>query len=457
MGCRAFEHLQLADCSEWRQPNRNDWSTHLARIAECFRCPNFAHQTSHDRLTAPLYRLLRFAHFAPAPSKSHIAPFAHLWYTLWRSHSPYEGLHPGHGMRKLFQDHQRTQHDKYRARKSKKARLRHKVWLLRANRESQARKVHIRKRRLEAHDPLAGYRRVAAPRVFSFINEPEHVSKFVAELSTHFEKSNRVFVVLRNVEIIDYSAIVVLLSIMVQFKTRNIRFNGDYPANQVANKVLQDSGFFKILSATIKERDTYEINTGRGDGIFTHSMKRVDSRLTAQLIEAASLTICGEPRVRKGVQRSLIELMMNTHNHADRNVPAAKNWWMSVHHDLSAKRVSFAFVDYGIGVFSSLQNKSPKSKFFDWQRKIVGKLTFSNNAEFLRKILQGDLHATVTKMPFRGKGLPGIMQAMKRNSFSRLHVITNDVFANVEDDNFRTLNAPFEGTFVYWEVGEKND
>lgn len=45
---------------------------------------------------------------------------------------------------------------------------------------------------------------------------------------------------------------------------------------------------------------------------------------------------------------------------------------------------------------------------------------------------------------------------MDQNWISNLHVITNDVYANVADNKYLTLRNQFQGTFVYWEVDADN-
>jgi len=66
------------------------------------------------------------------------------------------------------------------------------------------------------------------------------------------------------------------------------------------------------------------------------------------------------------------------------------------------------------------------------------------------------MHLTVTGQHFRGKGLPGIKEVLDRNQISNLHIISNDVFTNVQNDNYHLLNNEFSGTFVSWELNESN-
>ena len=81
---------------------------------------------------------------------------------------------------------------------------------------------------------------------------------------------------------------------------------------------------------------------------------------------------------------------------------------------------------------------------------------FSNNAELLKLILQGELHKTVTGKYYRGKGLPGIYNAFRTGSISKLHMITNNVYADIENDKFINLSNSLLGTFIYWELNEQN-
>lgn len=298
------------------------------------------------------------------------------------------------------------------------------------------------------------YVTIVAPEVFSFIRNPEGVARFITRLKHNCARNRRVFVVLRNVDIIDYSAIVVMQSIMMIFRNKRLDFNGDLPTNEKAARIIRESGFFRNLA--IGRDDRLTIPGNEGDGIFTHTKKRVDAVLGARLIEGASKTIWGSAIRRQGIQRSLLELMQNTHNHADKKLEAQTAWWVSVYHDKDVRRVTFSFVDYGIGVFRSLESKPEGSKFFGWRDKIRDVIRYGSNAELLRNILEGQLHRTVTGKAFRGKGLPGIKEVMDQNWISNLHVITNDVYANVADNKYLTLRNQFQGTFVYWEVDADN-
>lgn len=302
--------------------------------------------------------------------------------------------------------------------------------------------------------PFIGYKKIIAPTNFSFIENPDGMVEFISKLKDCYDLQKKVFVVLQNVKNISYDAIVVLLSIMVKFKAKKIKFNGDFPNNYDANRVLKESLFLEYLFQEFRDEERYKL--GQKSSIHTHAWKDVDSQLGSELIKNASKTVWGEERRCQGVQRTLIELMLNTNNHADNTKKGEKHWWLSVHHDKINKKVSFAFIDFGVGVFTSLDNKTVESKFFGILEKLKNSFRYSNNAELLKLIMDGTLHKTATGKPYHGKGLPGINKVLERRQISNLNIITNNVHAKLDKDVFNILSKSFSGTFVYWELNENN-
>lgn len=312
---------------------------------------------------------------------------------------------------------------------------------------------------VERHDRLiidkySRFKKVSAPEILSIIINPEGVIKFIGKLREYFLSKTKVFVQLLHVSKIEYNAIVVLLSIMIRFKSQKIEFNGDLPYDENARNILQQSKFFPNLNKYIQDSDRYKI--GDLNNIHTHAWKNVDAKLGEKIIEKASLSIWPTARRCQGVQRILLELMQNTNNHATIGKTADRHWWLSVNHIPQEKRVCFSFIDFGVGIFKSLENKPIESKFWNWAEKMYQKYKYGNNAELLKLILDGELHKTVTGEYFRGKGLPGVKDALNRNQISALYIITNNVFGDVTNEKYRLLNQNFEGTFVYWELNEKN-
>lgn len=301
---------------------------------------------------------------------------------------------------------------------------------------------------------ISSYTKITAPKYFSFVEKPEETIKFINKLEKLYLNNSSVFVNLKNIKYLDYSAVTILVSVMFSFKTRNIKFNGNFPQNGHLAKLLINSDFFKYLNKPIGQKLEYAL--GKENQIFTRANKEVNSELGYVVMAEASNTIWGKKRICKGLQRTLLELMQNTNNHADINKKGEKHWWLSVNHDKPNKKVSFIFIDYGVGIFESLKHKPNDNKWFGWFEKIKNRLIHGDNAEIFELLLEGQMHLTVTGQHFRGKGLPGIREVLSRNQISNLRVISNNVLADVGNNKYEKLNEEFSGTFVTWELNENN-
>jgi uncharacterized protein YjbJ (UPF0337 family) len=242
---------------------------------------------------------------------------------------------------------------------------------------------------------------------------------------------------------------------MFRFKHRHIPFNGTMPLDLDVKQKLIDSTFFKRLEKPFISRDQYEIKST--NQLYTKGSKIVDPILGYDLILAASETVWGQKRKSPGFQRVLLELMQNTLEHAGVDSDDNEFWWLSVNHDKNQKKVSFVFVDYGQGIFESLASNKPIGhKWFDAIGKVKSAFGEITNAEMLKKLLDGEIHKTVTGKAFRGKGIPGINEVMGRNQISSLRLISNDASGDVKNDIFISLNNKFRGTFLYWELCYSN-
>jgi hypothetical protein len=299
------------------------------------------------------------------------------------------------------------------------------------------------------------YTRVVAPSVLSIVDNPVESSAFFSQLVANYRAKQRSFVYLKDVERIGYDAIVVLLSIMIRYKAAKIQFSGDFPEDRAANAVLKNSGFFEALyHEEFVEQDRYTVRSK--NTIRTHADKEVDPELTATLIAGATKTIWKKEGRSQGVQRVLLELMLNTNNHASLRGQGEKHWWLTVNHFPVSNKVLFSFVDFGVGIFRSLDHKPVGTKFSRWREKLGQWLDGKPNADVLTQILSGEFHRRVAGEEFRGKGLPGIAQAFKRGWLSNLAIITNDVYIHLGRNEVITLKNPFDGTLVSWEMQVAN-
>lgn len=311
--------------------------------------------------------------------------------------------------------------------------------------------------REESVSNVSGYKRLIAPSNFSLLENTEEVISFINDVDACYSKGKNLFIVMTDVETIAYGAIIVLLSKLIHFKAKKLFVNGNFPKNREAKRILQESGFIEYLYMDFQYQDEYVFNKK----ICTHANKIAEPALTAQIIANASKELWGEERRCLGVQRVFLELMQNTNNHAS-NIPGEKHWWTSFAHVENEKenKICFSFIDYGVGIFSSLANKKDGIFFGIWE-KIKIKFGNIDNAQIMEMLLHGEIHNIAKKSkslkPYRGKGLPGIFGAMEKNDISNLQIISNDAYADVSKNKYINLNNKLKGTYVYWELNVNNN
>lgn len=293
------------------------------------------------------------------------------------------------------------------------------------------------------------YEKINAPINFSIVENPEEFIGFVNSIRSNLDKGKKVFVNLGRLECMTDDALVILLSNMIKFQDKGIPFNGNYPRKSEYRRKIKQSGFMEYLSK--KTPDGIALNN-INSAIYTHGKNRVISTIASQLIAASSNTVWGKEKRCPGVMNTFTELMANTYKHASPE-EGKHHWWVSVTKDKVNKKVTFSFVDYGVGIFRSLKSKKADDQLYNALEKLWYKFPWAdNNAKMMKLILQGELHKTVTRQPNRGKGLPYIYECMKRNYIDSLVIISNNVYVDVKNDVYKLLDNEFIGTFVTWEM-----
>lgn len=352
----------------------------------------------------------------------------------------YYRFHAAHRDDKLHQRHVRS--------KLKKKKIRR--WLSEGG--ERAKEIKI------AHDfekrHFFDYVHIKAPKYFSFVENEKETLKFINTIRLNFTKHRKVYINLRNVKYVTTDALLLLLSNMYRFRTKNMDFNGNFPNDPKVRKQVDDSGFFKKLYGNLPRSQSYDIV---GNSTFhTHANTVGDPVLADKIIKRLSNDIWGEEKRCLGVQRVILELMQNTNNHAG-ELKGDQHWWMSSSYDKEKNEATISFIDFGKGIFRSLDNKKPGEKFYGWRQRFFNLFPWADTDEKrFKEILQGGLYnnvpTTSTKLYYRGKGLPGIYKAHANKALSSLFIISNYVFADIDNDKYHLLNDEFLGTFVSWKI-----
>lgn len=330
---------------------------------------------------------------------------------------------------------------KYKKRNTKRAADRLKQRLLSKMKAKTKRKVFIgtpiilqRKQRDDER-----FESLKAPVNFSFVENTVEILTYFENIQRHINRRKPVLINLREITNLTNDAIVLLLAFIKNPKiTKNVEIRGNYPKDPVLKKIFQESGVFGV-NGNEKETKNY---------ILTRQNKKAEGGIANELIKRATKIVFGQEARCPGVYRALMESMANTCYHAKPQQIAYETWWLTVYHDKSQKKVSFAFIDLGVGIFKS-------SKMNSFREKLTSFFGITDNRDVLKEIISGRKMSS-TKIPYRGKGLPNIYKGLERNYYSNLKIISNDVKADLAIDHYEKLSKEFNGTFLYWELNDTN-
>lgn len=240
-----------------------------------------------------------------------------------------------------------------------------------------------------------------------------------------------------------------LVSNMMLFQQSKISFNGNFPADEKSRLILIKSGFLEQLYSN-NHNSVNRVNSS----IYTHASLTSNAQVVGAIIDSCSRFLWNESYYYDGVYNALVELMLNTFEHAN-EIEGRQKWWLTVTKDEEHEKVTFSFIDYGRGIIDSLLDVRQKRHSGIVQRILfsIGSLT-DRNAFLLQQVLEGALVISEKEDSQYGNGLHSIYVDMRDNLIDNVIIITNNVYANLKNGQYQTMNVNFYGTFISLEINK---
>lgn len=281
---------------------------------------------------------------------------------------------------------------------------------------------------------------IPAPLDFSLIREPEKAIAHITEVSDRAEKARVIVSDLFDCENFSTDAVIALIGYANDPKTsKGGKILLRQPKDPVLRDKYHDSGIYGTTNIRFADG---EVRPATGS-IYRIRNNTVLGEVAKKLIKFSTTMIFGTPRKMKGVYSTMIECMNNTFNHATLDAAHKEEWWATVYCDMSRRTAFFNFLDNGVGILESINIK--------FRDNVYLKLGLLSNADLLRLVLEGKIGSR-TGLSYRGNGLPEIYKRFHWGQISRLIIIANNVYADLERDEYKLLPKPFRGTFFHWEI-----
>lgn len=307
-------------------------------------------------------------------------------------------------------------------------------------RKKDAREYYEKKR-------FKNYKVRTAPEDFSIIDNSENVISFINGLRKDYHNKRKVFVNMRTVAKVTNESLCLLLSNMMLFRDNRIDFNGNYPSDNDACKVVMESGFLEQLYNKRGRNSINKVNSP----IYTHSAHKSNADIADAIILSCSKFLWDVECNCSGVYNAFIELMANTIEHAD-EIEGKQKWWVTATKDEENEKVTFSFVDYGRGIIKTLTNADQK-RYKNIVEKLLAKW-MGDEAMLLKEVLEGALTLSEKDGSQYGNGLNSIYQDMEDGQLDNVVIISNNIFADVKNGKYKKMNESFPGTFICWEINK---
>lgn len=304
-----------------------------------------------------------------------------------------------------------------------------KHWLDNHSRKLQKRKYKKKKRYSESREIRSTVRKKSSritlvpPSVFSITDNTEETMKFYMEFADEINNSEHgttFWVDSSHVEYVTVDALIYLIAILQNDKT-NIRrkyyISGNYPLNENANKVYQESGFNNYVNSSIKKLPTPTEKMHIIGGVKNESEIARDFCIFV-------MNCLGISRVDvMPLQTILIELMSNVYHHAyEKHSFMAKRWYMYA--EYVDDYIQCVFVDTGYGIA-----KTVRKNFREWIKQAIG--FKPKDAKLIESAFNGDFR-TATNQPFRGNGLNHVKNKVLSGLFDRFEVYSGGGMVGIE-------------------------
>lgn len=284
-----------------------------------------------------------------------------------------------------------------------------------------------------------------APEKLSLINYPDDLVNYLRTVKKASKFGHPILIDISHVTIMSYEIIPVLISFIKNKKYfYDGQIHGNAPDKQDLKKIFTESGFYDFVNSKGNFKSATE-NLLHQESNFKVKPE-IAGRVT-DLIESALDFNITEDEL-EAIYNIFIELMSNTHHHADIKKYGLTKWWLFAH--CAKDEINITFIDQGIGIFKS---RVVKEKV----KKLGLDLNVLTNLVLVDDLLDGKIQSRISiDNEIRGKGLPQIVEYSQLDVFESFYIVTNDIWINLKNRDRKKLSNNFNGTLINFTIKNNN-
>lgn len=319
--------------------------------------------------------------------------------------------------------------------------------------ESHKKTYSPTRRKWKSNDPWTDLR---VPTNVDLEQNPLETCEFISEVRQLVRNGTRLRLLFNDTKSIKLSALVLLLAqihkLRLEFGQNHI--TGSYPESPRIERLLSDSGFYKLLQVKSRKSNTTPSKLSRFIR-FKTDQKPNSSEIPNLRIELLGDDLKMPYPIRKTIFRALSEAMTNVNHHAykTKNITVSLlggRWWMVANISERTKLFTLAFYDAGVGIPKTLPRKYPIEKIRVALSLLPG--FQPDDGQMIRAAME--LGRTSTNESNRGKGLLDLAKLIDIAGAGSMHIYSrNGAYKYAANMESHTNHGGFvEGTLIEWQL-----
>jgi hypothetical protein len=284
----------------------------------------------------------------------------------------------------------------------------------------------------------------------------DQACEFVQTVRQHVLAGTRLRMLFDDCNSIKLSAMVLLLAqihkLRLEFGEKHI--TGTYPGNPKIERLLTDSGFFKLLKVRSRSSVKSKSKLTRFIG-FKSDQKPNSAEIPKLRTELLGDDLQMPTIIARRIFRALSEAMTNVNHHAytTKSIRVASlggRWWMVANLSARSRLFSLVFYDAGVGIPKTLPRKYPIEKI----RGILSLLPGINpdDGQMIRAAME--LGRTRTDASNRGLGLMDLTKLIDAAGAGSMQIHSrNGSYSYTSGKETHSNHEGFvEGTLIEWQL-----
>lgn len=326
-------------------------------------------------------------------------------------------------------------------------------------RRGMGRAIELNAGRVGKNRPLRV--RIPVPAVLDFVKDHQGICEFVKQVTMEVRDRRLVVLDFDETKKISASALIYLLASIHKLHLQHGKkfLTGTYPASAGVERLLTQSGFFKLLN--IKGRGPATVQNAAMRYIrFKSELSLKPDEIVHLKKEILREDLSMPLGVAKTLFRAISEAMTNVNHHAyeakqyKSNAHSAQlkgRWWLFASLNVKSNLFTLAFYDSGVGIPRTLPRKYGIERILSALSLIPG--IYPNDAEMIKAAMV--LGRTRTGLQNRGKGLIDLARLIDILSGGQMRIYSrHGVYVYSADKADRVVNGPgfLEGTLIEWQL-----